>query len=102
MVATLINNKMFAKEEDLHRILEGAEIDVEEMMDSPLLIKGDGSQERTGVVQAPTLNGFSTEGLATRERSVGELRGGGVWELETSPLAIFHSPLQGASSISFY
>ena len=45
MVCTLINNKMLDKEEDLHRILEGAEFDVEEMMDSPLLIEDDRSQD---------------------------------------------------------
>ena len=47
------------------------------MMDSPSLIEDDGSQERTGVVKAPTLNAFSTRGLATGEGSVGKLRGGG-------------------------
>ena len=82
------------KEEDLHRILEGAEFDVEEMMDSTLLIEDDGSQERTGVIQAPTLNVFSTEGLATSERSVGELRGVGAWQFETLPLAISTRPYQ--------
>ena len=41
---------MFDKqEEDLDRILEGAEFDFEEMTDSPSLIEDDGSQERTGV-----------------------------------------------------
>ena len=82
--------KVQIEDEDLHRILERAEFDVEEMMDSPSLIEDDGSQEQTGVVQAPTLNAFSTEGLATRERSVGVLRGGGAWQFETLPLAIFH------------
>ena len=47
-------------EEDLDCVLEGAEFDVEERMDSPLLIEDDGSQERTGVVKAPTFNAFST------------------------------------------
>ena len=49
-------------EEELDRILEGVEFDVEEMMDSPSMIEDDGSQERTGVVKAPTLNTFSTGG----------------------------------------
>ena len=81
-----INNKMFdeEEEEDLHCILKGAEFDVEELMDSPSLIEDDGSQERTGVVQAPTLNAFNNEGLATREGYLWGMRGG------------------GASSISFY
>ena len=64
-------------EEDLDRILEGAEFDVEERMDSPSLIEDDGSQKRTGVVKAPTFNTFSIGGLTTREGSVRELRGGG-------------------------
>ena len=38
------------REEDFNRILEGAEFDVEEMMDSPSLIEDDGSQDWTGVV----------------------------------------------------
>ena len=77
-MCALINNKMLdEQEEDLDRILEVAEYDVEQMMDSPSLIEDDGSQERTGVVKAPTLDVISTRGLATREGSVGELRGGG-------------------------
>ena len=36
---------MFDEEEDLDRILKGAEFDVEERMDSPSLIEDDGSQE---------------------------------------------------------
>ena len=32
-------------EEEFERILEGAEFDVEEMMDSPSLIGDDGSQD---------------------------------------------------------
>ena len=47
------------------------------MMDAQSLIEDDGSQERKGVVKAPTLNAFSTGGLATRKGSVGKLRGGG-------------------------
>ena len=49
---------MFDKEENLDRILEGAEFDIEEIIDSPSMIEDDGSQERTGVVKAPTLNAF--------------------------------------------
>ena len=63
---------MFDEEEDHDRILEGAEFDVEERMDTPSLIEDDGSQERTGVVKAPTFNAFSTGGLTTREGSVRE------------------------------
>ena len=51
--------------EDLDRVLEGAEFDVEGMMDSPSLIEDDGSKERMGVV--PTLIAFSTGRLAARE-----------------------------------
>ena len=50
------------EEEDLDCILEGAEFDVEEMMDSQLLIEDDGSQGRSGVVKAPKLNAFSAGG----------------------------------------
>ena len=53
-MCTLINNKMF-HEEDFDRILEGAEFDVEEMMDSPSLIEDDGSQDWTGVIKAAIL-----------------------------------------------
>ena len=53
---------MFDEEEGLHRILEGAEFDVDEMMDSPSLIKDNGLQERTGVVKASKLNAFRTGG----------------------------------------
>ena len=74
---TLINNKIFDEEEDLDSILEVAEFDVEEMMDSPSLIEDDGSQERTGVVKAPTPNAFSTGGWQCVRGSIGELRGGG-------------------------
>ena len=72
----LINNKMFDEEKDLDCIVEGAEFDVEERMDSPSLIEDDGSQERTGVVKSPTFNAFNTRGLTTREASVRELLGG--------------------------
>ena len=43
----LSDNKLFDEEEDPYRILEGAEFDVEEMMDSPSLIdkKTSGSRE---------------------------------------------------------
>ena len=43
MKCTLIDNKRVDEEEgeDLHRILEGAKFDVEEMMDLPSLIKDD-------------------------------------------------------------
>ena len=34
------------REEDFDRILEGAEFDVEEMIDSPSLIEDDGLQDR--------------------------------------------------------
>ena len=47
-------------DEDLDCILEGAEFDVEEIMDLPSLIKDDGLEKRTGVVKAPTLSAFST------------------------------------------
>ena len=57
-----MNNKMLDEQEDLDRILKGAEFDVEEMMDSPSLIEDDGSQERTGVIKAPTLDVISTKG----------------------------------------
>ena len=76
-------------EEDLDCILEGAEFDVEERMDSPSLIEDDGSQERTGVVKAPTFNAFSTWGLTTREGSVRELRGGGP--CQASAISFFYS-----------
>ena len=56
---------MSDKDGDLHCILEGAELDMEEIIESPSLI--DGSQERTGVIQAPTLDAISSMGLATRE-----------------------------------
>ena len=47
-----VNNKIFDEEEEgLDRILEGAEFDVEETMDSPSLIEDDSSQERTGVIK---------------------------------------------------
>ena len=71
---TFINNKI-VDEEDI-RIHEGTEAEVEEMMDSPSFIEDDGSQERAGVVKAPILNAFNTRGLATRDGSVGERRGG--------------------------
>ena len=41
-MCTLIDNIMFDEEEDLECILEGAEFDVEEMIDSPSLIEDDG------------------------------------------------------------
>ena len=72
----LINNKVFDEGEDLDCMLEGAEFDVDEMMDSPLQIENDGSQERTKR-PVKALNAFSTGGLATREGSIGELQGGG-------------------------
>ena len=105
---------MFDEEEDLDRILEGAEFDVEEMMDSASMIEDDGWQERTGVVKAPTLNVLgicSTGGLATREGSVGELRGGDPSLPGTSSISFYKyckrgtarkRPLPGASSSSFY
>ena len=43
-MCTFINNKLFDEEEDIDCILEGAEFNVEEMMDSPSLIDDDGSQ----------------------------------------------------------
>ena len=62
-MCTLINNEMFdEQEEDFDCILEGGEFDVEEMMDSPSLIEDEGSQERTGVIKAPTLDVISTRG----------------------------------------
>ena len=79
---------MFDEEKDLDRILEGAEFDVEERMDSPSLIEDDGSQERTGVVKAPTFNAFSTGGLTTREGSVRELQGGGPCQAPPLSLSI--------------
>ena len=75
-------------EEDLDRILERAEFDVEEMMDSPSSIEDDSSQERTGVVKAPTLNAFNTGGWQCVRGSVGELRGGGPCHAPTLSLSI--------------
>ena len=59
------NNKTF-HEEDFDPILERAEFDVKEIMNSSSLIEDDGSQDWTGVVKAPTLNSFSTRALAAR------------------------------------
>ena len=73
-MCTLIHNKTFDEEEDLDRILEGTEFDVEEMMDSPSLIEDDGSQERTEVVKG----------------SVGELRGRGPCHAPTLSLSIIN------------
>ena len=57
----VISDKMFdERQEDLDRILEAAKSDVEAMMDSLPLIEDDCSQERTGVIKAPTLNACST------------------------------------------
>ena len=95
---------MFDQEEGLYRILEGAEFDVDEMMDSPSLIKDDGLQERTGVVKASKLNAFRTGGLATPEGSVRELRGGGPSQEPPLSVCIIIGELRGgqwSNPISF-
>ena len=63
----------WTRRRNFDHILEGSELDVEEMTNLQSVIKDDGSQDRTVAVKASTFNAISTEGLSTREGNVGEL-----------------------------
>ena len=64
-------------EDNLDRILGGADYDIDEEMESPLHLVDEYEKINMGVGKAPTVDAVGTIGLATNEGRIWEWRGEG-------------------------
>ena len=64
-------------DDDLDKILGGAEFDIDEDMESPPHLDDECDRINMGVGKAPTTDAAGTDGLATKKGRCWELRGEG-------------------------